>query len=246
VAGPRVGDAFGLMLRAAASAPTGSVAEIIERDDGYIYAQRPDRYFAPPEEWHEFERAALELARGDVLDVGCGAGRFALALQDRGVPVTGIDVSGGAVEVCGKRGVRSVIQGTVAGLAGARFDTFLLMGENLGLLESARRAPEFLAELAAVARPGARIIGHGADPRAAADPYLSRDRPPGQLPGEMVIRVRHRDVATAWFGYLLCSPDELGALARGSGWRLTSVEYADKVNYLAVLDIPATRSSGSQ
>jgi len=30
---------------------------------------------------------------------------------------------------------------------------------------------------------------------------------------------------------------ELGELARGTGWRLTSARYADQANYLAVIDL---------
>jgi SAM-dependent methyltransferase len=247
------------------------VTELVERDDGFMYTLRPARYFAPPGAWREFERTALDLARGTVLDVGCGAGRFALALQDRGVAVTGLDVSAGAVAVAAQRGVRDVVHGTVASLAAGarRYDTFLLMGENLGLLEGARRAAGFLGELAAIARPGARIVGHGVDPHAAATvdqvlaAYLRRDRERerarederrpederaregerrpegerGRLAGEMTIRIRHRDLATGWFGYLLCSPAELGDLARPAGWELASADYADKANYLAVLTL---------
>jgi SAM-dependent methyltransferase len=227
------------LLEAGMTSPR--VTEIIERDDGYIYTQQPARYFAPPQEWREFERAALNGARGRVLDIGCGAGRFALALQRAGTPVTALDISPGAVQVSGRRGVREAGLGTVADVAagGQRFDTFLLMGENLGLLESASRAPGFLGELAAVAQPGAQIIAHGADPYAAGDPvldrYLRRERPDGHLPGEMTIRIRHRDLATNWFGYLLCAPAELADLTTGTGWTLASTQYADRVNYLAVL-----------
>ena len=218
------------------------VAEVIERDDGFIYVQRPDRYFAAPSAWAQFERDALELAGDLVLDIGCGAGRFALALQQRGTAVTGLDVSAGACEVSRRRGVRDVVHRRVAQLAqdGRRYDTFLLMGENLGLLEGAAMAPAFLAGLAAIARPGARIVGHGVDPKAADEAlarYLRRDREPGRLAGELTIRLRHRDLATEWFGYLLCGPAELGELARGTGWQLTRAQYADQANYLAVIDL---------
>lgn len=258
--GPRIGDAFGEMLltcwKSARAQPSGHagragrentiVPEIVERDDGFITVQRPARYFAEPAQWHDFERAALESAAGLVLDVGCGAGRFALALQARGVAVTGLDTSAGAVEVARRRGVRDVVHGPVTSIQRARYDTFLLMGENVGLLESGRRGPGFLTELAAIAKPGARIIGHGADPApilsgAAGDAELAaclrRNIALGRLPGELTIRVRHRDVASEWFGYLLCSPGELAALAEPAGWRLDRAEYADKANYLAVLTL---------
>lgn len=239
---PVIGDAFGSMLCEFARSHSPGVAEVIERDDGFIYVQRPDRYFAVPSEWAQFERDALQLAGDSVLDIGCGAGRFALALQQRGAAVTGLDVSAGACEVSRRRGVRDVVHGQVTQLAqdGRQYDTFLLMGENLGLLEDAAMAPIILGKLAAIARPGARIIGHGADPKAADEAlarYLRREREPGRLAGKLTIRLRHRDLATEWFSYLLCGPDELGELARGTGWRLTSAQYADQANYLAIIDL---------
>jgi SAM-dependent methyltransferase len=227
---PVIGDAFGAMLSAfwtllSAGEEDPDITEIIERDDGFIIAQRPGRYFAAPASWTDFERTALGLAAGRaaVLDIGCGAGRFALALQELGTPVTGLDVSAGAVGVCRQRGVEDVILGSVTAKPGPAYDTFLLMGENIGLLESGQRAAVFLRALAGHARPGARIIGHGADP--------------GGQPGEMTIRVRFRNLATAWFGYLLCSPGQLAALAEPAGWQLTSADYADPVNYLTVLTL---------
>jgi SAM-dependent methyltransferase len=248
------------MLRAGlALASASAMVEIVERDDGLIRAATAERYFAEPAGWLPFERQALDFASGRMLDVGCGAGRYALALQARGLPVTALDVSPGAVDVSRQRGVGSTVLGTVSdhAAAGERYDTFLLMGENLGLLESADRAPAFLAELAAMASPGARIIAHGADPHPADDPahvrYQQRNLELGRMPGQMTIRVRHRDLASHWFDYLLCSPDELAALLTPTSWELTEVSDVDPVNYLAILthrperaaDVVATATPGS-
>ena len=35
--------------------------------------------------WHLTEKKAIKYARGRVLDIGCGAGRHALYLQDKGL-----------------------------------------------------------------------------------------------------------------------------------------------------------------
>jgi SAM-dependent methyltransferase len=260
-AGPRAGDAFGEMLLAEleiTQAGGPSVIEIVERDDGFIRGMAASRYLAGPDEWAPFERRALDLAQGRVLDVGCGGGRFALALQERGLAVTGLDVSPGAVEVSRQRGLRDVLvadaldqnaldqnaldQATGSwahGAASGSYDTFLLMGENLGLLGSRKQAARFLAGLAAAASPGARILGHGADPYPTDDPvhvrYRERQHAAGELGGQMTVRVRYRDLATEWFPYLLCSPDELAGLVAGTSWELTEVDRADPVNYLAVL-----------
>lgn len=247
------------MLRAGlALASAGAMVEIVERDDGLIRAATAERYFAEPAAWVPFERQALDFAAGRVLDVGCGAGRYALALQARGLPVTALDVSPGAVDVSRRRGVGHAVLGTVSdhAAAGERYDTFLLMGENLGLLESADRARQFLAELTAMASPGARIIAHGADPHQADDPahirYQERNRELGRMPGQMTIRVRHRDLASPWFDYLLCSPEELVALVAPTTWELTDISNVGPVNYLATLtrrpepaDVTGTARPGS-
>ncbi len=70
-------DAFGHALWDAYR--EGSGVHVIEREDGYIDAEDAAAYLRPPGKWTVVEHAALRLARGRVLDVGCGAGRHALA-----------------------------------------------------------------------------------------------------------------------------------------------------------------------
>src|SRR5919106_2020681 len=91
------GDAFGSMLLDHLEGKE-DVHEIVERDDGFVSAARLN-YFAPVRRWPPVERRALRFVRGRVLDVGCGAGRVAVELQDRGHDVVAIDVSPGALEV---------------------------------------------------------------------------------------------------------------------------------------------------
>jgi SAM-dependent methyltransferase len=88
----------------------GDAIEVVERDDGFINASSlgPAAYFAPVRRWPKVERTAMRLARGRVLDVGCGAGRVALELQERGHEVVGIDVAPLALEVARRRGARDV------------------------------------------------------------------------------------------------------------------------------------------
>ena len=50
------------------------------------------------------EKKALQLAKGKILDVGCGAGSHSLYLQNKGFEVTAIDISPSAVAACRLRG----------------------------------------------------------------------------------------------------------------------------------------------
>src|SRR5690242_11406997 len=99
-------DGYGELLLAQLAGEE-RVQEIVERDDGYIEATAgPLGYFAPFRRWPAHQRNAVRSMRGRVLDVGAGAGRVSLELQQRGHDVVAIDVSPGAVEVCRRRGVR--------------------------------------------------------------------------------------------------------------------------------------------
>ena len=51
------------------------------------------------------EQKALQIAKGTVLDVGCGSGSHSLYLQNKGLQVKAIDISKGAIEVAKLRGV---------------------------------------------------------------------------------------------------------------------------------------------
>jgi len=55
----------------------------------------------------KLEQKALQLAKGSILDVGCGSGSHSLYLQNKGLKVKAIDISKGAVEVAKLRGVQN-------------------------------------------------------------------------------------------------------------------------------------------
>ena len=68
-------------------------------------AMHPEWFFRGYERWDWWDRQLLPLiGQGPVLDLGAGAGRASLYLQDRGLAVTAIDASPGAVQVCRRRG----------------------------------------------------------------------------------------------------------------------------------------------
>src|SRR5436309_3012018 len=84
--GPWIADAWGALLLACleAGAVPGAVLELIERDDGYLDGADAARYFASPDAWGALDHLACAAARGRILDVGAGAGRAALYLQETG------------------------------------------------------------------------------------------------------------------------------------------------------------------
>lgn len=253
---PEIGDVFGDMVRDAYAVRTGigprplaggrvprPVIEVIERDDGLINGAPADHYLAEPDEWQPHDHRALRLARGAVLDIGAGAGRIAVELQRRGMAVTALDTSPGALEIARKRGVRDTVLATVDDYTRTsdRYDTFLMLGNNLGLIEGPVRAPVFLDALARLARGRARIIAQGTDPYRTTDPvhvgYHRLNRERGRLGGQLRLRLRYRMLATDWFDYLNCSAEELEKLLVGTPWRLAALDDADRPYYVAVMEL---------
>jgi len=97
-------DLFGRVLR---DYYRGASSEyFVRRDDNYGDRDSTACYFRSWEELPAHQRCLLNHARGQVLDIGAGAGQHTLALQERGLKVTAIDKSPLAIDVCRARGVR--------------------------------------------------------------------------------------------------------------------------------------------
>lgn len=132
----------------------------------------------------------MRLVRGRVLDVGCGAGRVALHLQQRGQEVVAIDVSPLAVEISRRRGVRDarVISVTEIDERVGPIDTIVMMGNNFGLFGSPRRARRLLRRFHSIGSDRKRIVAEVIDPHTTDDPdhlaYHERNRRRGRLAGK--------------------------------------------------------------
>ncbi len=234
-------DAYGRMLLDHLDGADGT-HEVTERDDGFVSVSEGASYYAAPfAEWPGFEREAIRRAVGRVLDVGAGAGRAALHLQNRGREVVAIDNSPGAVEVCRRRGVADVREMPVTRVSRALggFDTVLLFGNNLGLLAGARRGRWLLRRFHTMTPDRGRIVATTLDPYLTDDPdhlaYHERNRHRGRLGGQIRLRVRYRRLVTPWFDYLFVSRDELRALVDGTGWRIDRLIDSGGPLYAAVL-----------
>ncbi|MEV6399226.1 methyltransferase domain-containing protein [Streptomyces sp. NPDC051907] len=227
---PDTDDAFGHLLSRVwnAECKPGRVFEIIERSDGFTGACDAAEYFALHKQWPQREQVLLAEARGRVLDIGCGAGRHLLHLQQRGLSVMGVDSSPGAVELCEKQSVPAQL-GTAHDLPcdDASVDTILALGANLGLLGGREQSLVTLREWARVAAPGARVLATSRDPYTSKGKintdYHQANREAGRMAGQLRIRIRSGALATPYFDYLYLSLPELRELLVPTPWRLHHV-----------------------
>ncbi len=110
------------------------------------------------------EKKALSLARGKVLDVGCGAGSHSLYLQnERKLEVTSIDISPSAVRACELRGLKDVRIQDVMSFEGETFDTILLLMNGAGMCGSLSGIAAFLEKIKSLLKPGGQVLLDSSD-----------------------------------------------------------------------------------
>ena len=238
----RPNDPYGSMLLAQLTSGE-KLCEIIEREDNYIdTGSEPGCYFSEFKDWSAAEKKAVSYAKGRVLDLGAGAGRHSLYLQDKGLDVTAIDNSAGAIKVCKERGIRKAMVRSIADISRFRpgsFDTVLMMGNNFGLLADPVNAKVRLAELGRITSPKAVIVAGSLNPYGTTKKehlrYHRYNRGRGRMPGQITFRVRFGSSIGEWFDYLLVSPDEMRNILEQSAWTVSRFIGNTERSYFAIL-----------
>ena len=218
--------------------------EIVEREDGLINANHLalHNYFAEYEDWAEHQKGTMAYATGRVLDLGCGAGRHSLYLQEQGHDALGTDNSPLAIETCQRRGLKHAVVTSITQLDSkiGTFDTILMMGHNFGLAGNYKRAKWLLRRFAAMTSGTAKIIAETMDPYETTDPghltYHQFNRDRGRMSGQLKLRVRYKKYATPWFDYLFVSQAEIEDILNGTPWQVEHyINPADTPTYVAIL-----------
>ena len=194
-------------------------------------------FFRTYEKMPELEKMALEFCSGFVLDVGAGAGCHSLYLKEKGIQVSAIDVSDGAVEFLKNSGLNAEKK-TIFDLGENQFDTILLLMNGIGLAESIEKLPAFLSQLKIILKPGGKIICDSSDIS-----YLYTDEDGsflidlnGKYYGEMVFNMKYKNHETGWFDWLYIDYDNLAEHAGRVGLEPSFMYEGENNHYLAMLE----------
>lgn len=173
------------------------------------------------DEMNRLEQTALRMAQGRVLDVGSGAGCHALYLQERGLEVTSVDVSGLAIATQLERGVQEAVQADFfEHRFSQRFDTVLMLMNGIGICGALERLPQLFVRLDAILASGGCLLADSSDLS-----YIYEDED-GTIDlsgvkgyyGEVDFRMQYGDIKGPLFHWLYIDETTLTAIARAAGY----------------------------
>lgn len=230
-------DVFGKALQDFQAGNTGFTL-LSHSSLGETQTLNPEYFFRKHADMPELEKAALQLAKSPILDIGCGAGSHALILQESGHEVTGIDLSAGAIDVAQKQGLRHVLNADIWTFKTGTFKTLLLLMNGAGLAGKLDKLPDFLRHLASLLAHDGQILLDSSD---IIYVYESDSDGgvwvPGDMAyyGEVTYQWEYREAIGPEFPWLFVDFNRLKAAALEAGLQAELVQKGTHYDYLARL-----------
>lgn len=194
-------------------------------------------FFRSFEQMPEWEQKTLSACQGRVLDVGAGAGSHSLYLQEKGLDVTAIDLSPGAVACMIERGLKQVSAANFFQFEDGRFDTILFLMNGAGMAEKIDKLPGLLKRAASMLTPRGVIYIESTDLL-----YMFEDDDgsvmidlAGAYYGEITYHLSYGKAKGAPFPWLFVDYENLADAANGSGLSCELFYRGDTDNYVACL-----------
>ena len=207
-----------------------SISEADEMSVAYLF-----RSYA---EMPKLEQKALELAKGKVLDIGCGAGSHSLVLQnDRNLEVTAIDISENAIKTCQLRGLQNARVQNLLDISNEKFDTILLLMNGTGIFGTLSETSNYLQKLQSLLTPNGQILIDSSDIIYMFDTAEDGSKwvPSDGYYGELVFTLSYKNETEESFPWLYLDYNTLQNAAHANGMECELVLEGEHFDYLAKL-----------
>ncbi|WP_101790076.1 class I SAM-dependent methyltransferase [Nonomuraea indica] len=180
-----------------ADALTGTPVEI-EHVDGSRAVLEATRWTRPI----DGDESLLRRCAGATLDIGSGPGRLTVALNRRGVPALGIDITPHAVRLTRAAGGFALLRSVFDEVPGSGWwETALLADGNIGI---GGHPGALLRRVRELVRPGGEVVAE-----------VER---PGVTSRVNRVRLRRGGTVGDWFAWAVVSADDVARVARPAGF----------------------------
>jgi len=209
-----------------------SISEADEMSVAYLFREY--------KEMPKLEQKALQLVKGKVLDVGCGAGSHALYLQEKGFDVTAIDISEHAIKACKLRGLKNCNVSNVLDLdTSEKFDTVLLLMNGTGIFGKMNTISTYLQKLKSLLNKGGQILIDSSDLiyMYDQDEEGAYEVPANGYYGELTFTIQYKGETEDTFDWLYLDYNTLQNAAIANGLECQLIMEGDHFDYLAQLTV---------
>ncbi|MCK0156268.1 methyltransferase domain-containing protein [Cellulophaga sp. F20128] len=188
------------------------------------------------------EQKALQLCKGKVLDIGCGAGSHSLYLQNRGMDVTALDSSEGAIQTCALRGIKKRVHSDILDYNSEQFDTLLLLMNGIGIVGKLVNLGLYFTHLKSILKPKGQVLIDSSDIIYMFDPdedggyWIPDDK---EYYGEVDFTMCYKDHKSESFSWLYADYNTLQRAAILNGFQCELITNGNHYDYLARLTVAA-------
>ena len=187
----------------------------------------------------KLEQKALQLCKGKILDVGCGAGSHSLYLQNKGLDVIAIDISENAIKACKLRGLKNVKVQDVLAVENEKFDTILLLMNGTGIFKALKDTSKYLQKLKSLLNPNGQILIDSSDIIYMYDEQEDGSFlvPANAYYGELIFTIHYKNQTDEPFPWLYMDYNTLQNAAHANGLNCELIQEGKHFDYLAKLTV---------
>ena len=185
------------------------------------------------------EKKAMNMVKGNVLDVGAGAGAHSLYLQNKGFQVTSMDISELSCNVMSDLGLKNVICNDIWTFESEPFETVLFMMNGIGLVKNIDGLEPFFEHLKKYVKIGGQVILDSSDIK-----YMFEDDVGGfwivlnkNYYGELEYKLAYKEMQAEPFPWLFVDFEKLRDAAIKVGWKVELIYEDDHFHYLCRLSL---------
>ncbi|MBL7886918.1 MAG: class I SAM-dependent methyltransferase [Flavobacterium sp.] len=190
-------------------------------------------------EMPKIEQKALQLSKGKILDVGCGAGSHSLYLQEKRFDVTSIDISVNAIKACQLRGLNNARVQNLLDIHNEKFDTILLLMNGTGIFGTLSQTSLYLQKLKSLLNPNGQILIDSSDIIYMFDEEEDGSKwiPADGYYGELTFTVSYKNQTEEPFPWLYLDYNTLQNAAHANGVNCKLITEGEHYDYLAQLSL---------
>ena len=185
------------------------------------------------------EQKALELATGDILDVGAGSGCHSLALKEMGKNSVAVEISSLSVEVMKERGVDARLVNFYDSSFTETYDTILMLMNGTGIIGNLDNIQTFFSRIKQLLKPGGSLLIDSSDLSylyEEEDGSLMIDLADDYY-GLVDFQMQYKDSMGEPFNWLYLDFNTLSYYAEESGFTAELIEEGEYYDYLARLTL---------